>query len=144
LVLLFDDTDLALTPGPGAMSLEGQLAHLAAASEFTVDLLEQEHPTRDGFRRIPEYARVYDACRDLVRLLRRVQSASSSMTGDRWEERLATLGGEWCLPRRELAFLMEEHSVHHTGALHVYARLAGKVPPKIYSPVDESLLVGLE
>lgn len=144
LVLLFEDPDLALVPGPGAMSLAGQLAHLCSASEFTVDLLREKTPSLEGFSRLPSFDSVREACRILARCLRRVQSAADSVDPDLWSEPCPVLGPDWNLPRRDLAFLMLEHGVHHTGALHVYARIAGKVPPKIYAPVDESLLHGLE
>jgi uncharacterized damage-inducible protein DinB len=145
LVLLFDDHDLALVPGPGAMSLAAQLGHLVAAAGFTAELLESEHPTREEFSRVPPVPTVRDGARLLVRQMRRVCRAADAVPLEWWENPCPVLGRDWNLPRRELAFLMLEHAVHHTGALHVYARIACKVPPKLYSAVDEaSLLRGLE
>jgi uncharacterized damage-inducible protein DinB len=142
--MLFEDTDLALIPGPGAMTLRQQLAHLVAASDFTTDLLLLPVPTRDGFQRLPVLDTVREACVQLAQALRRVQQGTACVSEDAWNEVSTVLGPAWARPRRQLAFLMLEHAVHHTGALHVYARMAGKIPPKIYDPVDESLLAGLE
>jgi uncharacterized damage-inducible protein DinB len=144
LLQFFDLPDLDLTPGPGAMSLSGQVAHIVAASEFTADLLLLEKPGLDGFARIPRIDSPTTASREIARSSRAVCEAAASLQEERWNAHCDVFGPPHDGPRRSIAFLMLDHFIHHLGALHVYARIAGKVPPKLYHTVDPTVFCGLE
>jgi uncharacterized damage-inducible protein DinB len=122
------------------MSGFGQVAHLSAASAFTVDLLTLTTPNLHGFSRLPQLSTAEDCLRQIAQDTRSIQNAALNCSPERWDSSCSVLGPDWTRPRRELAFIMLDHVHHHMGALHVYLRLANKVPPKLYYPVDESLL----
>jgi uncharacterized damage-inducible protein DinB len=78
--------------------------------------------------------------KSLFGALDEVKAAAKKVDPARWKEEVTPWGPDHKFTRDKLALAMLEHEVHHAGQLHVYARVAGKVPAMLYAPVDDQAL----
>ena len=140
IVRLFEDRDLALCPGEGSMSTAGQFQHICGCHNFVRGVLEDKTVTNELFKKPFDVSSVAAAVRSLGAAIGEVQRAARSVTPQMWAERISPFGPDWEMSRGEMCWLMIDHEVHHRGQLTVYARIAGKTPGMLYSPVDEGVL----
>lgn len=131
---------MAIRPGEGSMSTAEQINHICAANNFLRGLLEDDQPTVGLFHRQYDVSSAAAAIRSLGTAIEEVRRAADRVTGERWAEVTDVLGQDWRMARGELAHVMLDHEIHHRGQLHVYARVAGKVPPVLYAPLDKDEL----
>lgn len=136
-VALFDDeAQLALSPGGGGMTLAEQIQHIASSHNFTRGILADDAPDMSLFGAKPDVSTLAAATASLKAATDTVMAAAEAATDAKWAEVISPFGPGWELTRGEHAHLMVDHEIHHRGALHVYARMAGKTPPFLYEPVD--------
>jgi len=125
-----------LAPQPGMMTAAQQVAHAAQTIEWFMDGAFRP----EGFdTRWEEHARVVQAVHSLTEARawfeRSVAAAKNTVQSKSDEELLVSLppgpimGGA---PRIAIFSAITDHTAHHRGALTVYARLAGLVPPMPY------------
>lgn len=140
LVRQFEDKDLGLRPGPGSMSTAEQINHICASANFIRGLLSESEIKNEWFAREHDVSSVDAAVRVLFAALDEVKRAATQVDPERWTEEVTPWGPEHKFTRDKLALAMLEHEIHHTGQLHVYLRMAGKVPTMLYHPVEEAAL----
>ena len=140
LVKQLEDKDLDLRPGPGSMSTAEQINHICASSNFIRGLLSEPEVKNEWFMRQYDVSSVDAAAKSLLGAMDEVKAAMKHVTPESWTEEVAPWGPDFKFTRGELAYTMVGHEIHHTGQLHVYARMAGKVPAMLYHPVDEQAL----
>lgn len=140
MIRAFQDEDLDLRPGPGSMSTAEQINHIAQTHHFLRGLFSEEEVTPKLFDRDFDVSTVAAAVTSLKQVLGEARSALNNMPAGLWEQEVEPFGAEWRMQRSQLALVMLNHETHHAGQLHVYLRVAGKQPPVLYHPVDESVL----
>jgi uncharacterized damage-inducible protein DinB len=140
LVRQFDDKDLGLKPGPGSMSAAEQINHICASANFTRGLLSEPEVKNEWFMRQYDVSSVDAAVGSLFGALDEVKAAAKNVDPATWNQEVTPWGPDYKFTRATLALAMIEHEVHHTGQLHVYARMSGKGPVMLFHPVDEAAL----
>jgi uncharacterized damage-inducible protein DinB len=126
----------AITPAPGMMSAAQQVAHAAQ----TIDWFMAGAFRPEGFDTDFEaQAKIVQACTSLgaarAWFERAIASATAIVSGKSDADLTAPLppgpimGGA---PRMAIFSAITDHTAHHRGALTVYSRLAGVVPPMPY------------
>ena len=140
LVQIFEDADLGIRPGDGSWSTAEQIEHICQNHNFVRGLLTEPHPTVELFQRRFLIRTVKEAVESLVKAVNEARAAFSAMTSERWDEEVEPFGPEWRKSRKVMLMSMINHETHHCGQLHVYARIAGKIPPVLYEPVDIKIL----
>ncbi|UWZ85638.1 DinB family protein [Occallatibacter riparius] len=133
---VLDESDSQFRPCEGMMTVAQQVAHAAQTIEWFV-----EGATRpEGFDLdFAEHARALAEVRSLTEARHRLENAfihAADFLRGKTPEELArplpagpVMGGR---PTYEIIGAMVEHTAHHRGALTVYSRLLGKVPPMPY------------
>ncbi len=140
LVRLFGDSDLAMRPAPGMMSLSEQCNHICASNGFIRALLEEESPTTDAFHCVHDTSTIEAVVASMKSMAVHIRLACAKITHERWMQKVTPFGPDWRLSRGQHCYMMLDHESHHRGQITVYARLAGKVPPTLYAPASEQLL----
>lgn len=130
------ETHSSLRPAPGMMTAAQQVAHAAQTIDWFMqgafrpegfDLDFEAHATAvEGVTSLAEARAWFD----------RAFATAKSTLGGQSDEDLVTpiadgpiMGGA---PRLAIVSAITDHTAHHRGALTVYARLAGLVPPMPY------------
>ncbi|MGB9691334.1 MAG: DinB family protein [Candidatus Sumerlaeaceae bacterium] len=140
LAQVFDDSDLAVKPAEGSMTMAELLAHIIASRNFLRGVFAEEAPTTELFK-IPLAIESAAALRrELARSWRAVLDALDGAEDVWLAQTISPFGPDWEMSRLEMADLMLEHEIHHRGQLSVYVRVAGKTPPELYTPVTEEVL----
>jgi uncharacterized damage-inducible protein DinB len=133
---VLEEGDSQFRPRDGMMTVAQQVAHTAQTLEWFL-----EGATRpEGFDlNFAEHAKALAEVRSLTEARRRLNSAyiqAVDFLRGKTPEELArplppgpVMGGR---PVYEIIGAMVEHTAHHRGALTVYSRLLGKVPPMPY------------
>jgi uncharacterized damage-inducible protein DinB len=132
----FVEADADFRPTPETMSVAEQIAHTAQTVGWFLDgALEPTGFSLDFEAHEQEIRTVQSLAEARGRLAtafdRAVQVVPAQDDGF-WEQALPegpVLGGE---PRHVIVGGISEHTAHHRGALAVYARLCGHVPPMPY------------
>ena len=130
------EAQASLTPAPGMMSAAQQIAHAAQ----TVDWFMEGAFRPEGFDTDWEaHAKAIAAVTTLAEArawFERAVAAAKATMGSMTDEELLVpiadgpiMGG---VPRFAVISALTDHTAHHRGALTVYARLAGIVPPMPY------------
>ena len=125
-----------LTPIPGVMSAAQQVAHAAQ----TIDWFIEGAFRPEGFsldfeehgRAVAEYTSLAEARAWFERAVAAAKATISGMSDAELMAPIADgpiMGGA---PRLAIIGAITDHTAHHRGALTVYARLAGIVPPMPY------------
>ena len=125
-----------LTPAPGMMSAAQQVAHAAQ----TIDWFMEGAFAPTGFDLDFEgHAKVVAGYTSLAAArawFERAMASARALIGRKTEAELMALvapgpimGGQ---PRMAIFNAITDHTAHHRGALTVYARMAGVVPPMPY------------
>jgi len=132
----FDEGDNTFSPKPEMFTVAHQVAHTAQTIEwfiegafsptgFTTDFLKHEQDVRKITMLADAKAWFERAC---AHALKKIEATSMAEL----QKPIAPgpiFGG---LPRVVIFEAMTDHTAHHRGALAVYARLIGKVPPMPY------------
>jgi uncharacterized damage-inducible protein DinB len=126
-----------VTPSPGMMTAAQQVAHTA----HTIDWFMEGAFRPEGFdTNFEAHAKVVGACTSLSAARawfeKAVAAARATAAAKSDAELMATLppgpimGG---VPRMAVFSAITDHTAHHRGALTVYARVSGIVPPMPYA-----------
>lgn len=138
-VRIFEDDDLNVRPGPGGRTTAELIGHVCILHEQIRSFLEDEKPAADLQPKACDMTTIRNALQALAKSINDVTNAALTIDAKQWDQPIAPMGIP--MPRRQLVYHMIEHEVHHCGELYVYVRMVGKVPPELYVPVDESVLV---
>ena len=123
-------------PAEGMFTAAGQVAHAAQTIEWFLAGAFSPAGFDMDFERMDQEVR---GCRSLAharewfnRAIDKAKAAAVSHSEAEWLEPLPPgpiMGG---LPRELIIGAINDHTAHHRGALTVYTRLLGKVPPMPY------------
>jgi uncharacterized damage-inducible protein DinB len=133
---VLDEADSEFRPREGMMTVAQQIAHTAQ----TLDWFIEGASRPEGFDLdFEKHARATAGVTSLAAARKKLETAYANVIDfirSRGAEGLAqplppgpVMGGQ---PVSEIVWAMIEHSAHHRGALTVYSRLLGKVPPMPY------------
>jgi len=133
---VLEEKDSEFRPRDGMMTVAQQVAHTA----FTLDWFIDGATRPEGFDlNFEEHTRVVRAVTSLEaarRWLAKAYARAIDFLGSRTPEELEqplpagpVMSGQ---PIRAIVLGMVEHTAHHRGALTIYSRLLGKVPPMPY------------
>ena len=131
-----DEADSGFIPAPGMYTAAGQIAHAAQVVEwfcdgafapggFDLDFERQDKEVRavTSIKAAREW--MEKACKNAAKTI----DAHSEAEWDALLPEGPIMGGH---PRLYIFGAIRDHTAHHRGALTVYARLVGKVPPMPY------------
>jgi uncharacterized damage-inducible protein DinB len=133
---VLDEADSAFRPQEGMMTVAQQVAHAA----HTIDWFLQGASRSEGFDLdFASQAQALEAVTSLAAARKALETAYANaiqFLRSRSAEDLAkplpagpVMGGQ---PITDIVWAMVEHTAHHRGALTVYSRQLGKVPPMPY------------
>jgi uncharacterized damage-inducible protein DinB len=133
---VLDEADSGFRPQEGMMTVAQQVAHTAQ----TLDWFIQGASRSEGFDLdFEKHAKALDAVTSLDaarQMLATAYAGAIQFLRSRSAEDLArplppgpVMGGQ---PISDIVWAMVEHTAHHRGALTVYSRQLGKVPPMPY------------
>ena len=133
---VLDEADSGFRPREGMMTVAQQVAHTAQ----TLDWFIEGASRPEGFDLdFEKHAKALEAMTSLAaarRMLSTAYAKAIQFLRSRGPEDLArplpsgpVMGGQ---PISDIVWAMVEHTAHHRGALTVYSRLLGKVPPMPY------------
>ncbi len=133
---VLEEGDSQFRPQEGMMTAAQQVAHTAQ----TLDWFIEGASRPEGFDLdFAKHAQALESVTSLAAARRKLETAYANAVQflrSRSPEELAqplppgpVMGG---LPITEIVWAMVEHSAHHRGALTVYSRMLGKVPPMPY------------
>lgn len=135
----FEDKDLALEPGPGSMTTAAQVLQIRQCDNFMLSVLGDDVPTHEAFNKEFDVSSIEACLASLKTGLAEVTALAKTLSADKWKEEVSPFGPEWTLSRGQMSYLMIDHEAHHRGQLTVYLRVAGKTPPVLFAPVDETI-----
>jgi uncharacterized damage-inducible protein DinB len=133
---VLDENDSEFRPRDEMMTVAQQVAHTAQTLEWFLDgatkpegfdLDFEEHA-----KALAAVTSLTDACHRLDVAFTRAVDFLRSRTPEELAQPLPAgpiMGGQ---PASDIVWAMVEHTAHHRGALAVYARLLGKIPPMPY------------
>ena len=133
---VLDETDSGFRPQEGMMTVAQQVAHTAQ----TLDWFIEGASRPEGFDLdFEKHAKALDAVTSLAvarQMLETAYGNAIQFLRSRSPEDLSrplpdgpVMGGQ---PISDIVWAMVEHTAHHRGALTVYSRQLGKVPPMPY------------
>jgi len=133
---VLEEGDSGFRPQEGMMSVAQQFAHTAQ----TLDWFVEGAARPEGFDLdFEKHAKALESLTSLTAARQMLEAAYSNairFLRSRSPEELArplppgpVMGGQ---PVSDIVWAMVEHTAHHRGALTVYSRLLGKVPPMPY------------
>ena len=133
---VLDETDSGFRPQEGMMTVAQQVAHAAQ----TLDWFIEGASRPEGFDLdFEKHAKALDAVTSLAAARQMLDTAYANaiqFLRSRSPEDLSlplphgpVMGGQ---PISDIVWAMVEHTAHHRGALTVYSRQLGKVPPMPY------------
>ena len=133
---LLAETDSSFTPAPGMFTAAQQVAHTAQ----TFDWFVEGAFSKSGFDMDHQRMHV-EACAVtslsaarawLEKACAAASAAADTHSDSEWNAPLPdgpVMGG---LPRHAIFGALMDHTAHHRGALTVYTRLLGRIPPMPY------------
>ena len=134
---ILDEADSGFRPQEGMMTVAQQVAHAAQ----TLDWFIEGASRREGFDLdFESHAKALQAVTSLAaarQMLEKAYANAIHFLRSRSPDDLArplppgpVMGGQ---PISDIVWAMVEHTAHHRGALTVYSRQLGKVPPMPYA-----------
>ena len=130
------EEDSDYTPVDGVFSTAQQVAHAAQTIDWFIDGafgpsgFDMDFEAHE--RKVCGVTSLSDARAWLARSVENARGVIESKTPEEWVQPLPegpVMGGQ---PRAAIFGAITDHTAHHRGALTVYARLRGKVPPMPY------------
>src|SRR5208283_4362659 len=133
---VLEEADSGFRPREGMMTVAQQVAHTAQ----TLDWFREGASRPEGFDLdFEKHAKALEGVTSLAaarQMLKAAYANAIQFLRERGAEGLARplpagpiMGGQ---PSSDIVWAMVEHTAHHRGALTVYTRLLGKVPPMPY------------
>jgi uncharacterized damage-inducible protein DinB len=133
---VLDEADSGFRPREGMMTVAQQVAHTAQTLDWFIEGVSRPEGFDLDFEK---HAQALEAMTSLAAARQMLQTAyanSVQFLRSRSPEDLSQpippgpiMGGQ---PVSDIVWAMVEHTAHHRGALTVYSRLLGKVPPMPY------------
>ena len=133
---VLDEADSGFRPREGMMTVAQQVAHTAQTLDWFIEGVSRPEGFDLDFEK---HAQALEAMTSLAAARQMLQTAyanSVQFLRSRSAEDLSQpippgpiMGGQ---PVSDIVWAMVEHTAHHRGALTVYSRLLGKVPPMPY------------
>jgi uncharacterized damage-inducible protein DinB len=133
---VLNEADSGFRPREGMMTVAQQVAHTAHTLDWFIEGVSRPEGFNLDFENL---AKVLDAATSLAAARQMLKAAFANaihFLRSRSPEDLAQplppgpiMGGQ---PVSDIVWAMVEHTAHHRGALTVYSRLLGKVPPMPY------------
>lgn len=131
------EEDSTYTPVDGIFTTAQQVAHAAQTIDWFIDGAFAPKGFDLDFeaheRKVREITSLSEARAWLDRSVENARAVIESKTDEEWAQPLPegpVMGGQ---PRAAIFGAITDHTAHHRGALTVYARLRGKVPPMPYA-----------
>lgn len=128
-----DEADSTFRPREGMMTAAQQVAHTAQTLDWFIEGVSRPEGFDLDFEK---HAKALECVTSLAAARRMLETAYANALKFVRSEDLARplpagpiMGGQ---PAADIVWAMIEHTAHHRGALTVYARLLGKVPPMPY------------
>lgn len=132
---VLDESDAAFAPADGMMTAAQQIAHVAQTVDWFVEGAFGSGFSMDFEQHMKEVQKIKTLKEARAWLDRSYAKIVKIFSEKPIEELMKPLpegpimGG---LPRVAIVGALADHTAHHRGALGVYARLRGKVPPMPY------------
>ena len=133
---VLDEDDSGFRPREGMMTVAQQVAHTAQTLDWFIEGAARPQGFDLDFEK---HAKALEAVTSLAAARQTLETAYANaihFLRSRSPEELArplppgpVMGGQ---PISDIVWSMVEHTAHHRGALTVYSRLLGKVPPMPY------------
>jgi uncharacterized damage-inducible protein DinB len=133
---VLDEADSGFRPREGMMTVAQQVAHTAHTLDWFIEGVSRPEGFNLDFEKL---AKVLDGVTSLAAARQMLETAfanSVQFLRSRSAQDLSQplppgpiMGGQ---PISDIVWAMVEHTAHHRGALTVYSRLLGKVPPMPY------------
>lgn len=131
-----EEADSQFAPKPGMFTAAAQVAHVAQTIDWFMGGAFNPKGFDLDFERMDKEVRAVTSLAQarsmLERAFKSAQEAIDSHSDAEWGTPLPEgpiMGG---VPRTAIFGALNDHTAHHRGALTVYARLLGKVPPMPY------------
>lgn len=136
------EEDSGFAPAEGTFTVAQQVAHVAQTIEwFFAGAFDPAGFRMDWEamgREVRGVESLTEARKWLDRAFAQGKAAIAAHSAEEWEAPLpegSIMGG---MPRFAILGAIRDHTAHHRGALTVYARLRGKVPPMPYMDPPEA------
>lgn len=129
------EEDASFAPAPGMMTAAQQLAHIARTVDWFAEALEGKPFDMNFEEHIAEAMAVESLAAARAWCNRSFAGAEKIVAGLSDQDLAAPLPADGIMggqPRSSIVGGIVDHTAHHRGALTVYARLVGKVPPMPY------------
>lgn len=133
---VLDEADSGFRPQEGMMTVAQQVAHTAQTLDWFIDGASRSEGFDLDFQKHAQAVAAVTSLAAARRMLATAYANAVQFLRSRSPEDLAqplppgpVMGGE---PISEIVWAMVEHTAHHRGALTVYSRQLGKVPPMPY------------
>ncbi len=132
---IFSEEDSSFAPDPELYTVAGHVAHTAGSVDWFIEGAFGEGWNMDFDADIAEAKAVTSLAAAVEWLHRAFARAIETVGGASDEELFAPIPDTRIMegaPRAAVVSGIVDHTAHHRGALAVYARLIGKVPPMPY------------
>ena len=133
---VLDEADSVFRPQEGMMTVAQQVAHTAQTLDWFIEGASRPEGFDLDFEKHAQALASMTSLAAARQLLETAYAKAIQFFRTRTPEDLAqplppgpVMGG---LPISDIVWAMVEHTAHHRGALTVYSRLLGKVPPMPY------------
>ncbi|MGD0012853.1 MAG: DinB family protein [Bryobacteraceae bacterium] len=133
---VLDEADSEFRPREGMMTVAQQVAHTAQTLDWFIEGASRSAGFDLDFEKQVQALAGVTSLAAARQMLETAYAKAIQFLRSRSPEELAQplapgpiMGGQ---PIREIVWSMIEHTAHHRGALTVYSRLLGKVPPMPY------------
>jgi len=134
------EANSSFTPAPGMFTAAAMVAHVAQTVDWFFSGAFAEAGFDMNFERMDKEVRActsLDAARAWFNAATdRAKAVATAHSGAEWAAALPLgpiMGG---LPRHAIVSALTDHTAHHRGALTVYTRLLGMVPPMPYMEME--------
>ncbi len=131
-----DESDAGFAPAEGLFTVAAMVAHVAQTVDWFVQGALAESGFSMDFERMDAEVRAVKSLADarawFAKAVEAAHAAVEAHSMEEWSTPLPPgpiMGG---IPRFAIFGALTDHTAHHRGALTVYARLRGKVPPMPY------------
>ena len=133
---VLDEADSGFRPREGMMTVAQQVAHTAQTLDWFIEGVSRPEGFNLNFEELAKALdgeTSLDAAREMLKTAyANVIQYLRSRSPEEFSQPLPPgpiMGGQ---PMSDIVWAMVEHTAHHRGALTVYSRLLGKVPPMPY------------
>jgi uncharacterized damage-inducible protein DinB len=133
---VLDEADSEFRPREGMMTVAQQVAHTAQTLDWFIEGLTRPEGFDLDFEKHAQAVAAVTSLAAARQMLEAAYANAVRFLRSRSPEELARplppgpiMGGQ---PTSDIVWSMLDHTAHHRGALTVYSRLLGKVPPMPY------------